>query len=434
MNILGRLGGLLLLFAFWLGGLGLAGAEVAVPTLKARVTDLTGTLSAAPREALEHELTVLEQQTGAQLAVLMVASTAPESIEQYALRVAENWKLGRTGHDDGVLLIVAKDDRKLRIEVGYGLEGTIPDAVAKRVIEETIVPRFKQGDFAGGVTAGVQRLAGLIEGRAGAPAAPEREDSIREPLMLDSVRDLTGSLSPDRVAALAHRLVEFYNNGHPLPAFVLVVPGTGDEPLATYAQRVLALWGERENLDTDRSVLLVVALDKRHAHVAAGLGLSERLEARAGERLADEVVAPLLQKGDVEAALDAGVAGIEKLVAYAVANKPIEERLAENFGEFPIPLLLGLVVVGTLLRWLMGPLLGGLSMGGMVGTATWWMTGALDLAFIVGGATLIFVLVGVANWLSIAVSSGSGSGSSSSSGGFSGGGGSFGGGGASGSW
>ena len=143
---------------------GLVWAQVPVPALKSRVTDLTGTLDGAARQSMEMRLAALEQAKGAQLAVLLVPTTQPESIEQYSLRVAESWKLGRKGVDDGVLLLVAKNDRTLRIEVGYGLEGAIPDAVAKRVIAETIAPRFKQGDFAGGLKAGVEALSRLIQG------------------------------------------------------------------------------------------------------------------------------------------------------------------------------------------------------------------------------------------------------------------------------
>lgn len=157
---------LIWLLALWLAFAGLPAwsEEVAVPPLQARVTDLTGTLDAAARHALETKLAALEQARGSQIAVLLVPGTRPESVEQYALRVAEAWKLGRAGVDDGVLLLVAKEERALRIEVGYGLEGAIPDAVAKRVIEEIIVPRFRVDDYAGGLEAGVTALIGLIEG------------------------------------------------------------------------------------------------------------------------------------------------------------------------------------------------------------------------------------------------------------------------------
>lgn len=146
-----------------------AAADVPVPPLKARVTDLTGTLAAGQRAALEQKLADLEARKGSQIVVLVVESTRPETVEQYAVRVFERWKLGRKGVDDGVLLLVAKNDRQLHIEVGYGLEGAIPDAIAKRIIEQDIVPLFKQGNFHGGISAGTDRLGKLIEGESMPP-------------------------------------------------------------------------------------------------------------------------------------------------------------------------------------------------------------------------------------------------------------------------
>jgi uncharacterized protein len=152
----------------------IAAGQIAIPPLKARVTDLTGTLNDQQRSALERTLQEFESRKGAQVAVLMVPSTQPETVEQYGVRVEEAWKLGRKGVDDGVLLLVARNDRKLHIEVGYGLEGVLPDAVAKRIIEEDIVPRFKQGDFYGGVRAGVDRIMRVVEGE---PLPPPRAAS-----------------------------------------------------------------------------------------------------------------------------------------------------------------------------------------------------------------------------------------------------------------
>ena len=147
-----------------LGGSALAAAQVAVPALTGHVTDQTGTLTAEQKATLEQTLTAFEARKGSQLAVLMVASTAPEEIEQFALRVAEKWKLGRRRVDDGAILVVAKDDRAVRIEVGYGLEGALNDLTSKRIISETIVPRFKAQDFNGGITAGVAQMIGVVDG------------------------------------------------------------------------------------------------------------------------------------------------------------------------------------------------------------------------------------------------------------------------------
>jgi uncharacterized protein len=135
---------------------------VAVPPLQTRVTDLTGTLSTSENAELSKILADYEKEKGSQIAVLILPSTRPETIEQYSIRVAEQWKIGRKGVDDGVLLIVAKEDRKLRIEVGYGLEGVLPDAKAKDIIDEVIVPYFKNGDFYGGVKIGVETIIATI--------------------------------------------------------------------------------------------------------------------------------------------------------------------------------------------------------------------------------------------------------------------------------
>ena len=141
-----------------------AGADVAVPPLKSRIIDLTETLPTDLTAELEQRLASFEAKKGSQLVVLIVPTTQPETIEQYSIRVVESWKLGRKGVDDGVLLLIAKNDRTLRIEVGYGLEGTLPDAMAKRIIEEIIAPKFRQGNFAGGVVAGVESILNAIDG------------------------------------------------------------------------------------------------------------------------------------------------------------------------------------------------------------------------------------------------------------------------------
>lgn len=155
-----------LLLAGMLAWAALAAAQVPVPPLTGHVTDQTGTLNAGQKATLEQALTEFEARKGAQLAVLMIASTAPEEIEQYSMRVAEQWKLGRKKVDDGAILVIAKDDRALRIEVGYGLEGALNDLTSKRIISEVILPRFKQQDFYGGITAGVGQIIRVIDGEA----------------------------------------------------------------------------------------------------------------------------------------------------------------------------------------------------------------------------------------------------------------------------
>jgi uncharacterized protein len=138
------------------------------------VVDQTGTLSSADVASLTQTLKNLEARKGSQVAVLIVPTTAPETIEQYSIRVAEAWKIGRKKIDDGALLVVAKDDRKLRIEVGYGLEGALNDVTAKRIIDEVITPKFRSGDFAGGISAGVDRIIRVIDGEK-LPAPESRQ-------------------------------------------------------------------------------------------------------------------------------------------------------------------------------------------------------------------------------------------------------------------
>ncbi len=153
----------------WFSGLALAQPLQPIPQLKTRVTDLTGTLDAAALQGITAKLAQIEQAKGSQVAVLIVASTQPEAIEQYAQRVTDQWKLGRgkvdgKSVDDGVLLLIAKDDRKIRIAVGKGLEGAIPDIYAKRIARDTISPKFKLGDFGAGIVAGVDEIGKLIAG------------------------------------------------------------------------------------------------------------------------------------------------------------------------------------------------------------------------------------------------------------------------------
>lgn len=150
-------------------------ADVAVPPLTGRVVDLTGTLSTDQAAALEQKLKTFEDRKGSQLAVLIVPTTQPETIEQYALRVVEQWKLGRKKIDDGALLLIAKNDRKLRIEVGYGLEGVLNDATSKRIIDEIITPKFRSGDFAGGISDGADRILKVIDGEPLPASKPEGE-------------------------------------------------------------------------------------------------------------------------------------------------------------------------------------------------------------------------------------------------------------------
>ena len=185
-----------LLAAFWLALLSLVAAAadpVAVPRLEARVTDRTGTLDATSQQRLESRLEAVERSRGAQIAILLLPTTQPETIEQYGIRLAEAWKIGHKGADNGIIIIVAKNDRKMRIEVGYGLEGSIPDAIAKRIVAERMAPRFKQGDFAGGLIDAVEALDAAIGGPGSGTVAAADPISSEPPAVLD----YSGGEQPD---------------------------------------------------------------------------------------------------------------------------------------------------------------------------------------------------------------------------------------------
>jgi uncharacterized membrane protein YgcG len=159
-----RLATALLALLLWLPLASHAQQLAPIPALDSPVVDTTGTLDAAQKQALVQQAMDLQQRKGSQLQVLVVPTTQPEDIAQYTTRVFDQWQIGRKGVDDGVLLVVAKDDRRVRIEPGYGLEGAIPDAIANRVIQEYLVPRFRSGDYAGGITDATAVLVKLIDG------------------------------------------------------------------------------------------------------------------------------------------------------------------------------------------------------------------------------------------------------------------------------
>lgn len=158
-------------------------AEQPVPELTDRVVDLTSTLSPAQRDALSQRLAEFESRKGSQIAVLLVPTTEPESIEEYGIRVVDKWKLGRKDVDDGALLLIAKNDRALRIEVGRGLEGVLTDAMSRRIIDNIIVPHFRTGNYAEGIRAGVDAIAALLEGEP-LPPPPRAEDYGTAPALL----------------------------------------------------------------------------------------------------------------------------------------------------------------------------------------------------------------------------------------------------------
>ena len=157
-----------------------AGAELEVPYLAGRVNDLAGMISPEAEARIESRLAELQRSTGAQVAVLTVPSLEGDPIEDFSMRVVETWKLGSAERDNGVLFLIARDDRRMRIEVGYGLEAVIPDILAGRIQDELVRPSFQGGDFDGGVEAAIEAIAGLAEGDPQAmPEKPARSSRGR---------------------------------------------------------------------------------------------------------------------------------------------------------------------------------------------------------------------------------------------------------------
>src|ERR1044072_502104 len=152
------------LLALLVFGAATALSVVAVPPLVGRVVDQTGTLGSSDVASLNQTIRDFEARKGSQIAILIVPTTDGEAIEQFSLRAAEAWKIGRKKIDDGAMLVIAKNDRHLRIEVGYGLEGALTDVTTKRIIDEDITPKFKAGDFGGGVSAGVDKMVQVANG------------------------------------------------------------------------------------------------------------------------------------------------------------------------------------------------------------------------------------------------------------------------------
>lgn len=220
----------MLVSLFWLAAMTVGGAQAAnalipIPPFQALVTDLTSTLTPEQKAGLEARLRTFEDRSGSQLAVLIVPTTQPEAVEQYAIRVVEQWKIGRKKVDDGVLLLIAKNDRTVRIEVGYGLEGVLGDAVSNRIINDILVPRFKQGDFFGGIDGSTDQMIKLIDGEA-LPAPARRPDSEQldigrlAPVLLviavvvgGALRAVLGRLPGAAVAAGAVGLIVWFLSG-----------------------------------------------------------------------------------------------------------------------------------------------------------------------------------------------------------------------------
>ncbi len=244
-------------------------AQLAVPPLTGRVVDVASALKPAQRAELEAKLQAFESETGSQIAVLIVPTTQPEPIEAYSIRVVDAWQLGRKGIDDGLLVLLALQDRAVRIEVGRGLEGAIPDAIAKRIIEEKMLPAFRQGEIYRGLTAGLRQIMALIRGESlpppkRAPAFPADGSAGIEFLALFAgilggrwLRSALGPLPAALIAGLGTgAIVGAMGLALPVALFFglfvfLAVLGGIDGPRGWYGGGRGGRWDRWENLKLD---------------------------------------------------------------------------------------------------------------------------------------------------------------------------------------
>lgn len=225
--------------ALLLGVLGIAAGALEVPYLSGRVTDEADMVPAEAESRIESELAAFEQRTGHQVAVLTVPSLEGEALEDYSLRVAETWALGREGVDDGVLLLVARDERRMRLEVGYGLEPELTDLASRRILDDVIRPRFRQGDFGAGVEAGVEAVIGVLEEGVDSLPPPRSEPAGPEiplPMRLLGTLFLLVTLGTFAVSAVASRGCQGWGLYLFLVPFLGVFPGV--------------LWGPRVGVAT----------------------------------------------------------------------------------------------------------------------------------------------------------------------------------------
>jgi uncharacterized membrane protein YgcG len=311
--------GRFVLFALAAGGLPPAdfAAAADLPTLTARVTDRTGTLKRDEIVLLERKLEAFESRRGSQLAVVIVATTEPDSIEQYAVALFEKNALGRKGKDDGALLLIAKDDRAARIEVGYGLEGTLTDLHSSRILDEQLVPAFRAGDFRGGIErttdAMIARIdsetdaldiasapaAAPIPATSAAPAASPAADAT--PASNDYVHDPDGQLPGWRFKALTDKLSAF--EARTRHRMALVVLSDSPEPLPEYAKAALARHPIGQS-GTDDYLMVFTTTDDDRVEILVGDALKWRVSAVERQRVVSEILVPRLWAGKPYEALD----------------------------------------------------------------------------------------------------------------------------------
>ena len=288
---------------------------IAVPPLTTRVIDQAAVLSSDDAQALEGKLAAFEQGNGGQIAVLIVPTTGDETIEQFSIRVVDQWKLGRKGVDDGVLVLVAKDDRTVRIEVGRGYEGALPDAVANRIIDGFITPKFLAGDYAGGLNDGVDRIIDVVNGGAlpepakvvvSAPAAEPAAAAAPIPPLTGHVLNQTDLITYAQALYLDRKLGLFEADKRRKIA-LLLVSNIGDESCDDYAQRVFRAWKLSSDGIRDDGVLIAECEEPYGDRIVVGRDLQGTITPAIAERIHYEDMSLKMIGGDYVGGFAAGI-------------------------------------------------------------------------------------------------------------------------------
>jgi uncharacterized membrane protein YgcG len=462
---------------------GATAAAIPVPPLTARVNDQAALLSGADAQALEDKLATFEQAKGGQIAVLIVPTTGEETIEQYSIRVVDQWKLGRKGVDDGVLVLVAKDDRKVRIEVGRGFEGVLPDAIANRIVDGFIAPKFLAGNYAGGLNDGVDRIIGVVNGgalpeppkAASPPIAQPATVGIPIPPLTGHILSQTDVFTAAQTSQLETRLANFERGGGRKIA-ILLAENIGDESCDDYAHRAYKAWHLGGDGAKDDGVLIADCEQPFGHLIVVGRDLQATIPPAVAERIYSEEMALKLIGGHYVDAYEAGVDQIIDLengkpMPLAKPDDPGDWGTAADWFAPPEFGTWTVCFVAMVFAFFIPAALLGYKSALVRGTVTLLLVGAVPL---IAGSGIAFALCfalpafflsakyaqetgpdpgfnwdppasrrsSVSGWsilgslagmaISSAISSGGGGGSGG--GGFSGGGGGFSGGGASGSW
>lgn len=339
---------------------GAAHAEVAIPPWTQYVIDLTGTLASAQIQALNQRLAELQARKGAQIGVLIVPTTRPETPAQFAMRVFESWKLGRKGIDDGLLVVLAKNDSYCLIMTGYGMEGAVPDVRATHIVTDIIWPGVKNAGYYAGLDAGLSALIEIVDKEPLPPpiidhslngcSSVKPQNAVSIPQWTQPVIDLTGSLDPERLKALNQRLEAFeYRKGAQIG--VLIVPTSEPENIGQFTMRVCDAWKLGRD-GVDDGVIMTVAKDEKQLHIAVGRGLDKVLNTAKLAQILNEIIVPNLMVGEYDGGITEGVEAIIKVVDAVPLPHPdhsivasIRRSLAHYFGIFAFIALFGIVVL-----------------------------------------------------------------------------------------